>query len=180
MPAGRFKAYNPRTSDAISMSVRRLDVDPTLRAIIDAATIHRLREVLIAICTESTAGRDIVSKKLVLGEEDSTDYTKSSEEEDEDKDEDDEEDEGEDENAIPEALRQERLRLKKEVQELRHEAQLQKERLQAAKPQKKRPRPRYAICEHCNEEFDVTFNEPEDCMWHDGTGQQLQIRSNAC
>ncbi len=33
--------------------------------------------------------------------------------------------------------------------------------------QKKRPRPRYAICKHCDEEFDVTSNGDDSCAWHD-------------
>jgi hypothetical protein len=32
----------------------------------------------------------------------------------------------------------------------------------------KRLRPRFATCEHCSEEFDVTENEDDACMWHDG------------
>jgi hypothetical protein len=28
--------------------------------------------------------------------------------------------------------------------------------------------PRYAQCEHCEEEFDVTTNERGDCLWHPG------------
>lgn len=29
--------------------------------------------------------------------------------------------------------------------------------------------PRYAKCENCKEEFDVTSNERGDCVWHTGT-----------
>ncbi|KAF8847874.1 hypothetical protein BDZ45DRAFT_606751 [Acephala macrosclerotiorum] len=29
--------------------------------------------------------------------------------------------------------------------------------------------PRFAKCEHCEEEFDVTNNEKGDCLWHTGT-----------
>ena len=33
----------------------------------------------------------------------------------------------------------------------------------------KRLRMRYATCEHCDEEFDVTRNGENDCTWHPGT-----------
>jgi hypothetical protein len=29
-------------------------------------------------------------------------------------------------------------------------------------------RQRYAMCEHCKEEFDVTENDEDDCQYHDG------------
>jgi hypothetical protein len=29
-------------------------------------------------------------------------------------------------------------------------------------------RQRYAMCEHCKEEFDTTDNDEEDCQYHDG------------
>ena len=33
----------------------------------------------------------------------------------------------------------------------------------------KRMRPRYAMCENCEKEFDVTLNESGDCIYHPGT-----------
>ena len=33
---------------------------------------------------------------------------------------------------------------------------------------KKVPRPRFATCINCNQEFDVTKNEEVDCQWHTG------------
>ncbi|KAJ9640083.1 hypothetical protein H2201_007610 [Coniosporium apollinis] len=46
----------------------------------------------------------------------------------------------------------------------------------SSKP-KQRPRPRYAICEHCGKEFDVTSNGADDCVWHDGTPNDYGLTS---
>ena len=37
----------------------------------------------------------------------------------------------------------------------------------------KKMRSRYAICKHCNEEFDVTQNEKGDCEWHAGQSTRM-------
>jgi len=39
--------------------------------------------------------------------------------------------------------------------------------------------PRYAKCENCKEEFDVTGNERGDCVWHSGT-HTLRLDSLLC
>jgi hypothetical protein len=36
--------------------------------------------------------------------------------------------------------------------------------------------PRYANCENCNEEFDVTLNERGDCVWHSGKWLRFRTR----
>ena len=33
----------------------------------------------------------------------------------------------------------------------------------------KRLRSRYAQCVNCKEEFDAVYNDPGDCVWHEGT-----------
>ncbi|KAL9617583.1 MAG: hypothetical protein Q9160_007653 [Pyrenula sp. 1 TL-2023] len=38
----------------------------------------------------------------------------------------------------------------------------------------KRRRPRYEVCINCNEEFDVTGNEEENCVWHDGEVEPIE------
>lgn len=53
-------------------------------------------------------------------------------------------------------------------EETRASSSTAKKRKRSSKP-KQRPRPRYAICEHCGKEFDVTSNGADDCVWHDGT-----------
>jgi len=35
--------------------------------------------------------------------------------------------------------------------------------------ERKRMRPRFATCRHCEEEFDVTENSDRACRWHKGT-----------
>jgi hypothetical protein len=35
--------------------------------------------------------------------------------------------------------------------------------------------PKYAKCDNCKEEFDVTMNEKGDCTWHSG-----ELNSNSC
>jgi len=37
----------------------------------------------------------------------------------------------------------------------------------------KRVRSRYAQCGNCEEEFDVTVNEPSDCRWHEAKAHPL-------
>ena len=42
------------------------------------------------------------------------------------------------------------------------------ERRTEVTPNLKRLRPRFGICDNCNEEFDVETNDKYSCMWHPG------------
>jgi len=125
-----------------------------LQSAIDTAQPARLRETLQAICNSSADAAHIASILLLVPENQAMKmgHRKASEESS-DEDEDDSE-ETSDENS--------------DESEDEDEAKNGTEDIEAASTNLKRLRPRYAICEHCSEEFDVTDNGKKACSYHDG------------
>ncbi len=130
-----------------------------LQSAIDSAEPARLRETLLALCNSSAEAACIVSSFLLVPEDlvQRRRHRKAKSEEDSDKDEDDSEEDSEedsDENSSD--------------SEDEGEAENGAQRTGATPNSLKRLRLRYAKCENCNEEFDVTDNDKGACVYHDG------------
>lgn len=141
-----------------------------LHSAINRAQPSRLRVILQQICDNNVNAAQMAEELLLASEEEATrkmvdrknksaDYDETDEEEDDDeeeseesdKDEDDSEDDGEDNDGSD------------------VKANKTKGLFAPPAPNVKRLRSRYATCANCSEEFDVTFNSREDCIWHPGT-----------
>lgn len=126
-----------------------------LQSAIDTAQPARLRETLQAICNSSADAAHIASILLLVPENQvkKLSHRRAKSDEGSDKEEDDSE-ENSDENS--------------DDSEDEDDAENGTEVTEAASTKLKRLRPRYAICENCSEEFDVTDNKKKSCSFHDG------------
>ena len=120
-----------------------------LQSAIETAQPARLRATLIALCNASTDTANLASRVLLVpenGSKKSRHHSMNNEESGDDGNEESNESsndsEGEDENDSESAER--------------------------TGADLKRLRTRYAMCENCSEEFDVTKNEEGACAYHDG------------
>ncbi|MCJ1466026.1 Ribosome biogenesis protein 1 [Pseudocyphellaria aurata] len=150
---------------------------------ISEAAVSRLRSTLVAICDASPEAARIAGSLLLVPEEDVRYLSaeESSEEEVEEEDEEDEEEEEDEEDEEDEEVE------KKEDEDMgersdgkdkahSHDASDEKRKedagsdriMEQAVKKVKRMRTRYAICENCNEEFDVADNLKGYCCWHEG------------
>ena len=131
-------------------------VQALLQSAIDSAQPARLRETLQVLCNSSADIARIASSLLLVPEKDikreirreTSSEADDSEEEDGDGDSDDSEDEDESENDT--------------------------EEIASISNDLKRLRPRFAMCENCSEEFDVTDNQKKACVYHDGMHQDYR------
>lgn len=112
---------------------------------IDSASRGTLQSILKAVCRSDQSTRDRVSKSLLITEDQVRPPSPSSEEDDEECVNSDVE-QSEDEHSHP-----------KERSSNQHT------------PGSKRLRQRYAYCENCEQEFDVTQNTSTSCKYHPGT-----------
>jgi hypothetical protein len=126
-----------------------------LQSAIDTAQPARLRETLQAICNSSADAAHIASILLLVPENQvkKSNHRKARSDEGSNEEEDDSE-ETSDENS--------------DESEDEDEAKNGTEYTEAASTNLKRLRPKYAICENCSEEFDVTDNGKKACSYHDG------------
>lgn len=124
-----------------------------LQSAIDSAQPTRLRATLQALCNSSADVASLVSSLLLVPENEvkkSRHRKASSEDSDEDED---EEDSDKSSNGSEEEEEENGDNL---------------EDTEATSNTLKRLRPRYAMCENCSEEFDVTDNVKGACVYHDG------------
>ena len=133
---------------------------------INGTNPERLRRIIIDACQRSPqyaqllGDQLLVSEALVLQykEEEVKECNSDGQVDDEDEDE-NEEDEisenddsnGDDHSVVPKVVKVPKIQPAPDI------------------ASKKRLCPRYATCEHCEEEFDVASNGKYDCVWHDGT-----------
>ncbi|OGM47326.1 hypothetical protein ABOM_003834 [Aspergillus bombycis] len=110
---------------------------------IDSASRRTLQSVLKTVCLSDQPTRDRVSKSLLITEDQVRPASPSSEEDDDE----------ESMNSDDEQSEDEKPPLKE-----RHSNQ--------QTPGSKRLRPRYAYCENCEQEFDVTQNTSTSCKYH--------------
>ena len=122
-----------------------------LQSAIDTAQPTRLRATLQAICN-SSADAALIASGLLLVPQTKVSKPKRQEASDEDDDNQDEEDsdqssnDSEDEDETEQGL----------------------EDTKATSNNLKRLHPRYAMCQNCSEEFDVTDNGKTSCVYHEG------------
>ena len=140
-------------------------VDAALKLAINSARPERLRIAMIQICTRSSAATDLARKILLVPEKrKGSMLSEAAAAEEEDEDHEEEEEEGNDKEDD-------------EDEEFNGNSSSEAESISADSdrvvttiPEKpnKRMRPRYATCENCKEEFDVTDNDNGDCIFHPG------------
>lgn len=144
---------------------------PALVTAIDTAQLDRLRVTLKAVCNSSVEA-SVIARKLLLVQKKTSrgahlagsppDNDNEDESENEDADGGSEEDEADDQDR--EAY---------ESTEKYDNATILTQNGDVVAP--KRLKSRYATCEHCSEEFDVTDNGNNECVWHDGTTKSLHV-----
>ena len=130
-----------------------------LSTAIDTARLDRLRVTLRAICNSSVDASNIARDILLVPTETvqcarqrkrlREECANETETEDEDGDDEDDDDDDPDSDQSPQ-----------EDRELGA--------VTSGKSEPKTMRSRYATCEHCSEEYDVTENKAKACIWHDG------------
>ena len=118
---------------------------------IDSAQPARLRETLRALCISSTDTARMASGLLIVEEGKVKHNAPRGEGSEEEDDEDDSDDDSDDE---------------EEEQEDGDESG--EDEIVATTKHSKRSRPRYATCKRCSEEFDVTDNGKQSCVYHPG------------
>ena len=136
-----------------------------------------LRRVVLQLCTVQTAAAEYLRGELLVGEDEVKLYAdeeedEEEEEEPEDEEEEEEEEEEEDEEEVEdveeEADRAEARRVAYEKRRAEVARKVSRQQPPQQVAGQKRVLPRYATCEQCEEEFDVTMNEEGDCVWHPG------------
>lgn len=137
------------------------------QAIADAQPI-RLRSTLVAICDTSPEAARIAASLLLVSEE-KIRYLSAEEssEEEEQEEEDEDEDEGE-EDVGRRSDGNDEASSHNETDKRAKENSRSNHAMGLAANDLKRMRTRYAMCENCDEEFDVAYNSMGDCSWHEG------------
>jgi hypothetical protein len=111
-----------------------------LRRAIETARPERVRQILQNLCDISTTNEVYVAALLLITEE------------------------GQGANATRPKSRKRSASTNVDDEEVDEAGDSEAQKPRAAK----RLRARYAICTQCDEEFDVTENNPEDCVYHPG------------
>ncbi len=149
----------------------KITLEPTLIEAISDAKIGRLRETLTTICSLSAEATELAKDLLLIPEVAATqrriekhhvtEDAESTEDEEEREDEDDEDSEDENSDSGKKVIDTKNPDA--------YQATVGYEAAVSLSAGLKRMRPRFATCAHCSEEFDVTTNEVEDCVWHPGS-----------
>ncbi|RDW75420.1 hypothetical protein BP6252_06562 [Coleophoma cylindrospora] len=134
-------------------------LSPELSDAIDTLSEDRLRDILREICRENEAARSTIETKYLVPADMVVPYHKDDESEDDESEEGSEEEESDDEAGefapnYPPANVDNRKRKAADI---------------SVNPVPSGTRPRYAACENCEKEFDVTDNHRGDCVWHPGS-----------
>lgn len=151
-----------------------LDPSLALESAIKDVKEDTLRRVILQLCATQPAAAEYLRGELLVGEDEVNLYA-DEEEEDEEEPEDEEEEEEEEDEEEEEVEDVEEEADKAEARRVAYEkrrAEFASKASRLLPPQQvtgqKRVLPRYATCEQCEEEFDVTMNEEGDCVWHSG------------
>ena len=150
-----------------------LDPQLALEHAIKEVKEDTLRRVILRLCALQPAAAEYLRGELLVGEDEVKLYGDEDEEDEEDEDdvgvedeEDEEDEEVEDDEVEADRAEARRVALEKRRAEMARKASRQQPPARVAG--QKRVLPRYATCEQCEEEFDVTMNEEGDCVWHSG------------
>ncbi|CZR59438.1 uncharacterized protein PAC_09330 [Phialocephala subalpina] len=122
-------------------------VSDALRDAVDTLPETRLRALIVRYCESMADLRGALERECLVQGKDIVRYHANTESEDAEDDESLETEEGSDDDDTPTRNKKEKKFIAKADDELA---------------------PRFAKCEHCDEEFDVTNNEKGDCLWHTG------------
>ena len=129
---------------------RAAHTDSVLMSAIDNAQPTRLRQTLQELCKTVPDAAKVTAALLLITEKR---YKRKREESEDGDDNGSSEDDGEDEDD------------ESGTDEVEEEAN---EDSDSSAAQHKHARSRYAMCENCEEEYDVAYNHKGDCVFHDG------------
>jgi len=152
----------------IASVVSNIDLSPALTQALRKSSEKRVRKLLMRVCREHPAARALVEREFLVPKSEVVPYHADTESEDgganSEEDSDDE--------AIISKKKSENDHAILPTPNLKRKAGSIDEELV----------PRFAKCENCKEEFDVTANERGDCIWHWGKAsiQSRVVRSLIC
>jgi hypothetical protein len=146
----------------IASIVSNIDLRPALTQALCKSSDKRVRELLMRVCREQPAAKALVEREFLVPAGEVVPYHADTESEDEGLDSEDGNEEESDHAAgttnqqTPGNMAPVLPTLKRKIDDSIADELV----------------PRFAKCENCKEEFDVTINERGDCVWHPGKSSQ--------